>query len=194
MAALRIQDSADDAVARRYGCTASLQLSRLRPATAPVAHTAARGLMGPKLVFIADDHHRDEAVLQDRDELTRPDTPADFARMMLVGMSDPGLAIRPTHRWVPGSPGLNGDRLAATSDPELGGGEAGRGQAGCREARGRIQAASGQDVQEFGASADGSGLVAHLRSDATMDRLVPDRSPGGAHRASASCTSWTSRR
>jgi hypothetical protein len=118
--------------------------------------------MSPKLVFIADGHHRrDEADLDYRDELaavgelTGPDDPADFVLMMLVGQSDPGLAILPTHRWVSGSPGLNGNRLAAASAPEFEVGQAGRGEVGCREARGHIQAASGQDVQGFGTPANG---------------------------------------
>ena len=51
------------------------------------------------------------------------------------------------------------------------------GEAGSREARGHIQAAGGQDVPVLGTSADGRPLVARLRSDATMDRLVQHHSP-----------------
>jgi uncharacterized protein (DUF1015 family) len=63
------------------------------------------GLMGPKPVFIADGHHRYETACNYRDEVaeanggTLPsDHPANFVLMMLVGMSDPGLVVLPTHR------------------------------------------------------------------------------------------------
>jgi uncharacterized protein (DUF1015 family) len=63
------------------------------------------GLMGHKPVFIADGHHRYETACNYRDELAAanggslpPDHPANFVLMMLVGMSDPGLVVLPTHR------------------------------------------------------------------------------------------------
>jgi len=68
------------------------------------------GLMGPKPVFIADGHHRYETACNYRDEVAAAyaqahggaalpsDHPANFVLMMLVGMSDPGLVVLPTHR------------------------------------------------------------------------------------------------
>ena len=68
------------------------------------------GLMGPKPVFIADGHHRYETACNYRDEVAAahaaanggaplpPDHPANFVLMVLVGMSDPGLVVLPTHR------------------------------------------------------------------------------------------------
>ena len=63
------------------------------------------GMMGPKPVFIADGHHRYETACNYRDEISAasggslpPDHPANFVLMMLVGMSDPGLVVLPTHR------------------------------------------------------------------------------------------------
>ena len=68
------------------------------------------GLMGPKPVFIADGHHRYETACNYRDEVAAewarthggqplpPDQAANFVLMMLVGMSDPGLVVLPTHR------------------------------------------------------------------------------------------------
>jgi uncharacterized protein (DUF1015 family) len=63
------------------------------------------GMMGPKPVFIADGHHRYETACNYRDEIAAahggslpPDHPANFVLMMLVGMSDPGLVVLPTHR------------------------------------------------------------------------------------------------
>ena len=79
---------------------------------------AIRGLMAAKPVFIADGHHRYETGLKYRDEraqageLAGDDDPANFCMMMLVGMSDPGLLILPTHRLVSGLPGLTAEALA----------------------------------------------------------------------------------
>ncbi len=84
--------------------------SRMWPMTnEPVAARVA-GLMGPKPVFIADGHHRYETACNYRDEVAQAyaethggdplpsDHPANFVLMMLVGMSDPGLVVLPTHR------------------------------------------------------------------------------------------------
>jgi hypothetical protein len=95
-----------------------------------------------------------------------------------AGMSELRLLIRPTHRLVSDSPGLNGDRLAAASAPQFAVGQAGRGELGCREPRGHIQAAAGQDVLGLGTAAAGHWRVARLRCDATPDRFVPDHGPG----------------
>jgi uncharacterized protein (DUF1015 family) len=85
-------------------------VNRLWPVLDARSHTAVQGLMGPRSIFIADGHHRYETGLRFRDDraaagpLTGPDDPANFCMMMLVGMSDPGLVILPTHRLVSGSP------------------------------------------------------------------------------------------
>ncbi len=85
----------------------------------PKTITALQGLMAPKPVFIADGHHRYETGLKFREELeakgelSGPDDPANFCLMMLVGMSDLGLIIQPTHRLVQGFVGLTSEALAA---------------------------------------------------------------------------------
>ena len=68
------------------------------------------GLLGTRPVFIADGHHRYETACTYRDEVAAawgvdhggqplpPDHPANFVLMMLVGMSDRGLVVLPTHR------------------------------------------------------------------------------------------------
>ena len=71
------------------------------------------GLMGPRPVFIADGHHRYETGLKYLDErkaageVPDDEAPANFCLMMLVGMSDPGLVILPTHRLVGGLPAVD---------------------------------------------------------------------------------------
>src|SRR5205807_9511441 len=79
--------------------------------------TKVTGLLGPKPVFIADGHHRYETSLRYLDErraareLANDEAPANFTLMMLVGMSDPGLLILPTHRLVSGLPAVSGAKL-----------------------------------------------------------------------------------
>jgi uncharacterized protein (DUF1015 family) len=84
--------------------------SRLWPLTDEAVATRVAGLMGGRPVFIADGHHRYETACNYRDEVAAawaashggaplpPDHPANFVLMMLVGMSDPGLVVLPTHR------------------------------------------------------------------------------------------------
>jgi uncharacterized protein (DUF1015 family) len=84
--------------------------SRMWPVSAEGVATKVAGLMGPKPVFIADGHHRYETACNYRDEVAAAwaaehggeplpaDHPANFVLMMLVGMSDPGLIVLPTHR------------------------------------------------------------------------------------------------
>jgi uncharacterized protein (DUF1015 family) len=147
------------------------------------AHTAVQGLMASRSIFIADGHHRYETGLTYRDELAAagalhgPDDPANFCLMMLVGMSDPGLLILPTHRLVSGFPGLTSGDPGRAARPGVRRRGHRRGRVACREAWGLIEAGGGQDTLGFGTVADGRWLTARLRSDATMDALCPDHSP-----------------
>jgi uncharacterized protein (DUF1015 family) len=144
---------------------------------------AIRGLMAGKPVFIADGHHRYETGLKYRDERVRAgelsgdDDPANFCLMMLVGMSDPGLLILPTHRLVSGFPGLTAEALAERLAPQFEVANTGEGEAGCRAAWDAIEEGGDQDVLGFGTVADGRWILARLRSDEAMDRLAPEHSP-----------------
>jgi uncharacterized protein (DUF1015 family) len=87
--------------------------SRLWPVTDEAVAARVAGLMGSKQIFIADGHHRYETACNYRDEVAAAwaaenggaplpdDHPANFVLMMLVGMSDPGLLVLPTHRLFP---------------------------------------------------------------------------------------------
>jgi uncharacterized protein (DUF1015 family) len=149
----------------------------------PKIITALQGLMAPKPVFIADGHHRYETGLKFRDELEAkgelagPDDPANFCLMMLVGMSDPGLLIQPTHRLVRGFVGLTSEALAARLAPEFMITPTGEGDEGCRNAWDHIEIGDEQDTLGFGTVEDGRWFVAKLRNTQRMDRLTPDRSP-----------------
>jgi uncharacterized protein (DUF1015 family) len=145
-------------------------------------HTALCGLMAGKPVFIADGHHRYETALKYQEDLAKNgaplahDDPANFCLMMLVGMSDPGLLILPTHRLLSGFPGLTANDLTTSLEREFELTEVGAGEAGCREAWGRIEKSGQQDMIGFGTVADGKWLLGRLRSDASMDRLAPKQS------------------
>jgi uncharacterized protein (DUF1015 family) len=152
--------------------------NRLWPVTDQPTHTVVQGMMAARSIFIADGHHRYETGLKFRDDLaaagplTGPDDPAHFTMMMLVGMSDPGLLILPTHRLVSGFAGLTAEMLRERLAPEFDVALVDSAAA----AWDTIETGGDQDVLGFGTVADGVWQVARLRSDATMDRLVPDHS------------------
>jgi uncharacterized protein (DUF1015 family) len=157
-------------------------VNQLWPVLDPVAHTAVQGLIGSKPVFIADGHHRYETGLNYRDALAKagtlegPDDPANFTMMMLVGMSDPGLLILPTHRLVSGLPGLTGDQLRARLTTEFEVTAVGEGELACRDAWAQVEASGDQDTLGFGTVEDGRWMSVRLRSDATMDALCSEHS------------------
>lgn len=156
--------------------------NRLWPVTDARAHTEAQGLISALPAFIADGHHRYETGLRYRDDLAEsgqlsgPDDPANFIMMMLVSMSDPGLLILPTHRLISGYKGLTFETLAERLSSEFEVEDRGTGDAGCRASWEAIELSGGQDILGFGTVADGRWLTARLRSDATMDALVPQQS------------------
>jgi uncharacterized protein (DUF1015 family) len=157
-------------------------VNRLWVVTEPGSHTFVQGLMANRPIFIADGHHRYETGLKYRDvlkesgQLHGADDPANFCMMMLVGMSDPGLLILPTHRLVSGVPGLTASQLSERLSPEFEIQNTGQGDAGCRAVWQAIAEAGGQDLLGFGTVADGVWTLARLRSDEAMDQLAPRKS------------------
>jgi uncharacterized protein (DUF1015 family) len=153
--------------------------NRLWVVTDPAAVTKVIGLMGPKPVFIADGHHRYETGLKYLEEQkaagTVPDdeAPANFCLMMLVGMSDPGLIILPTHRLVSGIPAVTGGQMkAAVADHFDIVGEFDT-AAACWE---HVQLEDSQSILGFGTVADGKWFAAKLRDPAAMAALAADHS------------------
>ena len=123
-----VQAQLDEAVAGQPPVEAIDHLgvrSRLWPMTNETVAARVAGLLGPKPVFIADGHHRYETACTYRDEIAQayaeahggdplpPDHPANFVLMMLVGMSDPGLVVLPTHRLFTQSAVATAAELAA---------------------------------------------------------------------------------
>ncbi len=158
-------------------------VNRLWVVTDSKTQTAIQGLLADKPIFIADGHHRYETGLKYRDELAASgelkgdDDPANFCLMMLVGMSDPGLIILPTHRLVSGFPGLTSAVLADKLSAEFDIQDVGSGESACREVWKAMEESGDQDVLGFGTVADGRWMLARLRTDEAMDRLAADHSP-----------------
>jgi uncharacterized protein (DUF1015 family) len=158
-------------------------VSRLWPVTDQHVVSAVTGLLGPKPVFIADGHHRYETALRYREdrraagEVRDDEAPANFLLMMLVSMSDPGLAILPTHRLVSGLPDLTADRLASLLAPHFHVERIGQGDKGARDAWELIEADGSQDLLGFGTVADGIWQTARFRSPELMAERAASHSP-----------------
>jgi uncharacterized protein (DUF1015 family) len=181
-----VQSLLDDAVRRSLPLEAADHLgtvSRLWPVTDQHVVTKVTGLMGPKPVFIADGHHRYETGLRYLDErraagdVPNDEAAANFTLMMLVGMSDPGLLILPTHRLVSGIPAVTGEKLSEVLAGHFAVETVGTGAAAAREAWELIEADGGQNVLGFGTVADDGWHLARLAASAAMDALAADHSP-----------------
>jgi len=155
---------------------------RFWPVTDHAAINAARSLMRDKPIFIADGHHRYETSLNYRNWLKSEGRwkgehdPSNFVLMMFVGMSDPGLAILPTHRLVSGLPELTAADLTAALAEHLEIEPTGTGAEGAERAWEMIEADGGQNVFGFGTSADGHWLFGRVRDWSIMKTLAPDQS------------------
>ncbi len=153
--------------------------NRLWLVTEQAAISQVIGLMGPKPVYIADGHHRYETGLKYLDEQraggTVPDdeAPANFCLMMLVGMSDPGLLILPTHRLVSGLPAVSREQLKTALDGQFNVvGEFDTAEE-CWE---HVQLEDSQSVLGFGTVADGKWLAVKPTDATAMPTLAADQS------------------
>jgi uncharacterized protein (DUF1015 family) len=155
-------------------------VSKLWPVSDQQAISAAAGALGPKPVFIADGHHRYETglrYLQERRAAGDADPAAEHILMMLVGMSDPGLLILPTHRIVSGFPALDAERLASVLGSHFQVERVGVGEKGARDVWELIEADGGQDLLGFCTTDDGVWQTARFRAPEEMARLAPEHSP-----------------
>lgn len=137
--------------------------------------------MREKPIFIADGHHRYETAVNYRNELSATETlnensPANFALMMFVGMSDPGLAILPTHRLVSGLPNISTDEIIAILKNHFELETIGTGPAAAEETWGLIDADGGQDLFGFASPSDQQWILARLTDHTIMETLCPDQS------------------
>jgi uncharacterized protein (DUF1015 family) len=153
--------------------------NRLWAVTDTYAISTVIGLMGPKPVYIADGHHRYETGLKyleerrEAGEVSDDEAAPNFCLMMLVGMSDPGLIIQPTHRLVSGLTGLTSAALKSALGAHFEVvGEFGADATACWE---HIQMDGLQSMLGFGTVADGKWFAAKLRP-AALDLFAPDHS------------------
>jgi uncharacterized protein (DUF1015 family) len=158
-------------------------VSRLWPISDQQTLTTITGLLGPKPVFIADGHHRYETALRYLEErraageVTDDEAPANFTLMLLVGMSDPGLLIQPTHRLVSGISALDTAKLRQLLDGFFAVETVGSGDAAARECWEQIESDGSQSVLGFGTAVDGAWHIARLTNRAAMDALAANHSP-----------------
>ena len=113
------------------------------------AEVAAKvgSLMADRPMFVADGHHRYETASNYRQHRIEAEGalaenhPANFVMTMLVGMSDPGMIVLPTHRLLRGTESFSSAEIAAKLDGVFecealpagcGAGERGMGQNGGR--------------------------------------------------------------
>lgn len=90
----------------------------------PASIAAYQQALADKDVFIADGHHRYTTALMYLAELENAgklpaDHPAKRCMFVLVGMSDPGLAIWPTHRVLAGMSGYSFEAFKAAGEAIL---------------------------------------------------------------------------
>src|SRR5580704_548540 len=157
-------------------------LHRMWPVTAVSVINEVRAQLRAAAIFIADGHHRYETANTYRNWLVeqgqhRGDSdPSNFVLMMLVGMSDPGLAILPTHRLVSGFPNLSSDDLARALSPNVSVESMGRGGEAAQRLWKRIDLDDGQDVFGFGTASDGEWSFARVLDASPMLKLAADQS------------------
>jgi uncharacterized protein (DUF1015 family) len=182
-----VQAALDAAVGRALPLQATDHLgvvSRLWPVTDQQVVSKITGAMGPKPVFIADGHLRYETglrYLEERraaGEVRDAEAAPNFILMMLVGMSDPGLVILPTHRLVSGLEGLDAGRLRTLLGPHFELETIGCGDQAARETWEWIEAGGTHHVLGLGLREQGDTVwhTARLRSPQLMEQLAPEHS------------------
>jgi len=165
--------------------------SCLWPMTNETVAARVAGLLGPRPVFIADGHHRYETACTYRDEVAAAyahehdgaplpgDHPANFVLMMLVGMSDPGLVVLPTHRLFPAPAVASAAELAARLGDCFAATPAGRGPAAAADVWAEIELEQEQGTLGLYTAADASWTLARLTpaGRVRMEQVAADHGP-----------------
>jgi uncharacterized protein (DUF1015 family) len=156
-------------------------IHRLWPVSDSAAISRTVGAMGPRPIYIADGHHRYETGLNYLNELQAagealdPEHPARFTLMMLVGMSDPGLVILPTHRLIDAPRPVRRAELERHLTPHFE--VVQRWSADAAAAWEYLQLDGSQQVLAFGLAAEREWLAVRLRQPELMERVAPEHSP-----------------
>ncbi len=142
-------------------------------------------LMLDRPMFVADGHHRYETACNYRDYVAEqtgglsPDHPANFVMTMLVGMSDPGMIVLPTHRLLRGTQKFStaeiAEKLGSAFDCEVLSG----GREAVNMAWGRMEKADMQGLVALYAAADDAWVLAKATDAAKgmMKELAPEQTP-----------------
>ncbi|MCA9039830.1 MAG: DUF1015 domain-containing protein [Planctomycetaceae bacterium] len=158
-------------------------IHRFWPVSDHAAVSAVQQVLMEKPIFIADGHHRYETALNYREwlkqegKLDSENHPANNVLMMFVGMSDPGLAILPTHRLFSGLGALTQPELISLLENNFKITPQGEGEAGAQETWESIEMSGEQGVLGFGTAADGKWLLAELTDGSPMEQLAAEQSP-----------------
>ncbi len=141
-------------------------------------------LMQDRPMFVADGHHRYETACNYKAQLIEQqgelpaDHPANFVMTMLVGMSDPGMIVLPTHRLLRGTPRFSSaqivDLLGDAFDCKVVAGGLEAAEAVWSE----MEAADEQGLIGLYATADESWVIARATAGAEkkMKRLAEQQS------------------
>lgn len=141
-------------------------------------------LMEDKPMFVADGHHRYETASNYKAQLDQElgglpeDHPANFVMTMLVGMSDPGMIVLPTHRLLRGTPEFSSEEIiqklgdAFSCQTLTGGIEA------ANEAWSKMEAADNQGMVAVYGTEDDTWVTATATDEAKekMRTLAPSQS------------------
>jgi uncharacterized protein (DUF1015 family) len=161
------------------------------PMTNEAVAARVAGLLGPRPVFIADGHHRYETACTYRDEVAAAyaeshggeplpsDHPANFVLMMLVGMSDPGLLVLPTHRLFVQPAVTTAAELASRLGDCFATAPAGRGPAEAENVWLEIETADQQGTIGLYTAGDQAWTLASVTAAgrARMDQVAADHGP-----------------
>ena len=141
-------------------------------------------LMKDKPMFVADGHHRYETAANYRAELTEQsgplpdDHPANFVMTMMVGMSDPGMIVLPTHRLLQGAPKFTSDQIVEKLGDKFECEKLTGGMSAAHDAWSQMEANDEQGLMALYAAGDDTWVVCRAtdKAAAAMKELTPDQS------------------
>lgn len=156
----------------------------LWPVTDEATCAKVSELMADRPMFVADGHHRYETAGNYKDhaiETEGPidaDHPANFVMTMLVGMSDPGMIVLPTHRLLRGTATFSSDEIIAKLGDAFDCEKLPTGIDSAIQAWDQMESADHQGLVALFGSADQTWVMARATdvAAAKMNEIAPDQS------------------
>lgn len=155
------------------------------PVTDPTVCGKVSELMSAKPMYVADGHHRYETSCNYKTQIANEnggslpdDHPANFVMTMLVGMSDPGMIVLPTHRLLRGTPEFSSSQIIAKLADKFDCEVIGGGLGAASTAWGNMESADNQNLIALYALIDETWVLAKAneRAAAAMLELAPEKS------------------